>query len=180
MPATNSGLGWPALTVWAVVNAVNLLQAAGFLSRLRGGDLAVNHRLGYAIMALALPAAAALLALARARAGWLQLAGPAVLLAFVALMAAVDYLWPVEFRAPARPAILGAPYLILLFPAASGYILGLPKFHLVRSVPVARHILGTTARCWGPLGCDGEGHSVTPRYLLYRKLRYTALTISYL
>ena len=28
---------WAALTVWGVVNIVNLLQAAGFLSRVRKG-----------------------------------------------------------------------------------------------------------------------------------------------
>ena len=42
----------------------------------------------------------------RARAGWLQCAGPAVYFAFVALMVAVEYVWPVEFRSPPRPLIL--------------------------------------------------------------------------
>ena len=38
---------WAALTVWGVVNAVNVLQAAGFLSRVRTGGMAINHLLGY-------------------------------------------------------------------------------------------------------------------------------------
>ena len=54
---------WAALTVWGVVNAVNLLQAAGFLSRVSTGSMAVNHILGRVIIALAIPAMAALFAL---------------------------------------------------------------------------------------------------------------------
>jgi hypothetical protein len=38
---------WAALTVWGVVNAVNVLQAAGFLSRVVTGSRAINHILGY-------------------------------------------------------------------------------------------------------------------------------------
>ena len=56
---------WAALTVWLVVNVVNLLQAAGFLSRLYTGNLAINHTLGYIIIALAVPAAVALVAFLR-------------------------------------------------------------------------------------------------------------------
>ena len=68
---------WAALTVWGVVNAINLLQAAGFLSRVFTGSRAINHALGYVMIALALPAAAALVALARAGAGWRQWIGAA-------------------------------------------------------------------------------------------------------
>jgi hypothetical protein len=34
---------WAALTVWAVVNAVNVLPAAGVLSRVPTESTAVNH-----------------------------------------------------------------------------------------------------------------------------------------
>jgi len=57
---------WAALTVWGVVNAVNVLQAAGFLSRVCTGNRAINHLLGYAIVALAVPTALALVAFVRA------------------------------------------------------------------------------------------------------------------
>jgi hypothetical protein len=69
---TNDGPKWAVLTVWGVVNAVNVLQAVGFLSRVRTGSMAVNHLLGYAIIALGIPSALALVAFVRARAGWLQ------------------------------------------------------------------------------------------------------------
>ncbi|MBN1641516.1 MAG: hypothetical protein JXA09_09795 [Anaerolineae bacterium] len=120
---------WAALTVWGVVNAVNVLQAVGFLSRVRTRSMAINHLLGYVIIALAAPAALALIAFARAKAGWLLWIGPAVYLAFVALEVVVDYLWPVEFRSPARPGIL-VPYLLLFFGAI--LLMGLPMFRLDR------------------------------------------------
>jgi len=120
---------WAALTVWGVVNATNVLQAVGFLSRVRTRSMAINHLLGYAIIALALPAAAALVAFARAQAGWLHWSGPAAYLAFVALEVVVDYLRPVEFRSPPRPAIL-VPYLLLFFGAI--LLMGLPMFRLDR------------------------------------------------
>ncbi len=116
---------WASWTVWAVVNSVNLLQAVGFLSRLRTGSLAANHILGLVIMALAIPALAALVAFVRAKAGWLAWVGPAAFLAFVALMAAVEYVVPVEFRSPARPSVL-VPYLVLFFGAI--VLMGLPMF----------------------------------------------------
>jgi len=34
---------WATLTVWGVVNTVNILQAAGFLSRVSTGSMTVNH-----------------------------------------------------------------------------------------------------------------------------------------
>ena len=120
---------WAALTIWGVVNAVNLLQAAGFLSRISTRSLAINHRLGYGIILLAVPAAIALAAFWRARAGWRHLAGPLVFLAFVALMVAVEHIWPVEFRSPMRYDIL-VPYLLLFF--GSILLMGLPMFRLNR------------------------------------------------
>lgn len=125
---------WAAITVWAVVNAVNLLQAAGFVSRLRTGSRAVNHQLGYAIVALSVPAATALVALLRARAEPLQWLGAVVFLAFVVLMVAVEYVGKVEFRDPARPAIL-APYLGLFFGAI--LLMGLPMFRMDRRLWLA-------------------------------------------
>ncbi|RPJ30649.1 MAG: hypothetical protein EHM35_12575 [Planctomycetaceae bacterium] len=122
---------WAALTVWAVVNAVNVLQAAGFLSRVYTGRMAINHILGGVIMALAVPSALALVAFVRASAGWLQWAGPAVFLGFLALMIAVEYVWPVEFRSPARYGIL-VPYLLLFFGAI--LLMGLPMFRMDRGL----------------------------------------------
>jgi hypothetical protein len=57
--------------------------------------------------------------------------GPAVFDVFVALMLMVDYLRPVEFRHPARPAIL-VPYLLLFF--GSIVLMGLSMFDLNRGL----------------------------------------------
>jgi hypothetical protein len=122
---------WAALTVWGVVNAVNLLQAVGFLSRVRTGSMAVNHLLGYVMIVLAIPSIIALIAFARAGAGWLQWAGPAVFLTFIVLMVVVDYAWPVEFRSPMRYDIL-VPYVVLFFGAI--LLMGLPMFRLNRQL----------------------------------------------
>ena len=62
---TSQGPWWAALTVWAVVNAVNVLQSAGFLARIPSGSLAINRLLGYVMIALAAPAALALFAFVR-------------------------------------------------------------------------------------------------------------------
>jgi hypothetical protein len=48
---------------------------------------------------------------------------------FVALMVAVEDLWPVEFRSPARYGIL-VPYLLLFFGAI--LLMGLPMFRMDR------------------------------------------------
>ena len=120
---------WAALTVWGVVNAVNLLQAAGFLSRVYTGNRAINHLLGYAIVALAVPTAVALVAFLRAGADGRQWVGAAVYLAFVVFMVAVEYVWPVEFRSPVRYGIL-VPYLLLFFGAI--LLMGLPMFRIDR------------------------------------------------
>jgi hypothetical protein len=138
---------WAALTVWGVVNAVNVLQAAGFLSRVRTGSRAINHLLGYVIIALAVPATLALVAFGRARAGWLQWAGPAVYLAFIALMVVVDYAWPVEFRSPMRYGIL-VPYLLLFFGAI--LLMGLPMFRLDRRLWLVT--VATTVLLLGAMG----------------------------
>ena len=126
---SGADIHWAAVMVWVVVNAVNVLQALGFLSRVRTGSMAANHALGYAIIGLAIPAALALAAFIRARAGWLHAAGPGVFLGFVLLMVVVDYAAPVEFRSPARHGIL-VPYLLLFF--GSILLMGLPMFRLDR------------------------------------------------
>jgi hypothetical protein len=113
---------------------VNILQGVGFLSRIRTGTMAINHFLGYLIIALSVPATLSLIALVRARAGWLHWVGPAVFLAFVALLVVVDYLWPVEFRSPMRPEIL-VPFLLLFFGAI--FLMGLPMFHIDRRLWLA-------------------------------------------
>jgi hypothetical protein len=122
---------WAALTVWAVVNAVNLLQAAGFISRVRTGSHRINRLLGTVMIALAIPAAVALVAFLRAGAGWLYWIGPAVYLVFVVVELLVDYVRPVEFRSPPRRGIL-VPYLLLFFGAI--LLMGLPMFNLDRKL----------------------------------------------
>jgi hypothetical protein len=122
---------WAALTVWAVVNAVNVLQAAGFLSRIPTESMAVNHLIGYVIIVLAIPSTVALVALVHTGAGWLHLAGPIAFLAFVALMAVVGYACPVEFRSPLRYEIL-VPSLVVFFGAI--FLVGLPMFRLNRQL----------------------------------------------
>ena len=136
---------WAALTVWVVVNAVNLLQAAGFISRIRTRSMAINHILGYVMIALAIPAAVALVAFLLAGAGWLYWLGPAVYLAFVAIEVMVDYVRPVEFRSPQRPEIL-VPYLLLFFGAI--LLMGIQMFNLDRRlwlVTVATTVLLLTS-----------------------------------
>jgi hypothetical protein len=130
-----------------VVNLVNVLQAVGFLSRVPTRSRAINHALGYVMVALAVPAAVALVAFARAKAGWRQWIGPAVYLAFVALQVAIEYVRPVEFRSPARPGIL-VPYLLLFFGAI--LLMGLPMFRLDRRLWLVT--AATTAFLLGSMG----------------------------
>ena len=120
---------WAILTVWVVVNAVNLLQSVGFLSRIYTGDRSINHALGYAIVALVIPATVALFAFIREQTGWQFVPGPLLFAAFTALSLAVDYIWLVEFRNPARPAIL-VPYLLLFF--GSIVLMGAPMLRIDR------------------------------------------------
>ena len=132
---------WAALTTWGIVNLVNLLQSAGFLSRVLTKNLVINHLLGYVMIALAIPAGLAIVAFIRAGADWRQWIGLAVFLTFVALMIAVEYIWQVEFRSPARYEIL-VPYLVLFF--GSVLLMGLPMFSMDRRfwlVTVATTIL---------------------------------------
>ena len=120
---------WAVLTVWGVVNAVNLLQSAGFLSRVVIGNRSINQLFGYVIIALALPAAMTIIAFTRAKAGWRQWIGPASFLAFVAYMIVVEYIWKAEFRSPMRYDIL-IPYLVLFF--GSIFFMGISMFRINR------------------------------------------------
>lgn len=154
---TQSGQGpwWAALTVWAVVNAVNVLQSVGFISRIRTGSMALNHQLGYVMFALGIPAAVAIVGFVQAQASPLSWIGPALYLAFLALMAVVDYIAPIEFRSPPRYGVL-VPYLILFFGAI--LLMGLPMYELRRAywlVTVATSILliGSMVRAM----CKGVG-----------------------
>jgi len=88
----------------------------------------------------------ALVGYARAGSPWWL--GPAVFDLFVALMLVVDYLWPVEFRRPAKPAIL-VPYLLLFF--GSILVMGISMFELNRglwlvTVATSVTLLGTMVR----------------------------------
>jgi len=122
---------WAAITIWIVVNLVNVLQGVGFLSRLPTGSLRVNHILGFVMIAMAAPAGAAGIALARAGAGARHWIGAAVYVAFILLLVAVEYIWPVEFRSPPRPGVL-VPYLVLFFGAI--VLMGIPMYRVNRSL----------------------------------------------
>ncbi|MBE0698043.1 MAG: hypothetical protein IH586_14060 [Anaerolineaceae bacterium] len=138
---------WAALSVWGVVNAVNLLQAAGFLSRVYTGSRTINHIIGYVIVALAVPSTVALVAFIRARSGWKQWIGPGAFLAFIALMVVVEYVWVVEFRSPVRNDIL-VPYLVLFF--GSILLMGLPMFRMDRRLWLVTVV--TTVLLLGAMG----------------------------
>ena len=127
----DGSLWWAVLTVWGVVNAVNLLQAAGFFSRVLTGSRSINRLLGYVMVVLAVPTGLALVALVRARADWLQWIGPAVYLGFLVVLVLVDYVWAVEFRSPVRIGVL-VPYLVLFFGAI--LLMGLPMYRLHRQL----------------------------------------------
>ena len=137
---TAGGPWWAALAVWSTVNAVNILQTVGFLSRLRSGSLEVNHLIGYGIILLAVPVLVSLVAFVRSGAGWVHWAGPAAYLAFVSLLIAVEYVRRIEFRSPVRYGIL-VPYLVLFFGAI--FLLGVPMFRLSR--PLWLVTVATTA-----------------------------------
>jgi len=142
------GPWWAALTVWAVVNAVNILQSVGFLSRVRTGTMTLNHQLGYAMFVLGIPAAISVVGFVRARAGLLSWIGPVVYIAFLALMLVVDYAAPVEFRSPPLYGVL-VPYLVLFFGAI--LLMGLPMYELNRSywlVTVATSALLIGSMVW--------------------------------
>ena len=116
-----------AVIVWLVVNAVNLLQSAGFVTRPFAP--AVNPVLGLVIASLAIPATWALLVFRQRRAGWLFLAGPLAFDAFVVLFFPVEHLAQVQWRDPLVP-VIAVPYIILFF--GSIVLMGLPMYRLDR------------------------------------------------
>ena len=116
-----------AALVWVVVNAVNLCQSVGFVTRLVAPE--VNPLLGLVIATLAIPATWALVVFRHRRMGWLFIIGPLAFDAFVVLMLIVDYVANVEWRDPVVPAIQ-VPYLLLFF--GSIVFMGLPMYRLDR------------------------------------------------
>jgi len=138
---------WAALTVWGVVNAVSILQSAGFISRVVTGRRDINHLLGYGIVALAAPAALAIFAFIQGGADWRQWIGAIVFLAFIVLMVVVEYIWQVEFRSPMRYDIL-VPYLVLFF--GSILLMGLPMFRMDRWLWIVTVV--TTVLLLGSMG----------------------------
>ena len=164
-----------------VVNAVNVLQAVGFLSRVPTGSMAVNHLLGRVIIALAIPAMAAMIAFVRAGAGWRHWIGPGVYLVFVAFMISVEYVWPVEFRTPMRYGIL-VPYLVLFFGAI--LLMGLPMFRMNRALWLVT--VATTVLLLGSMGiamskgvgCEGKDNVCIPpisRSVLHQERRRSVM-----
>ena len=115
------------ITVWVVVNLVNLLQATGFATRVI--DPGINRTLGIGIMALGVPAGFALISFVRAKSGWRFDLGPALFLVFVITELVVDHLLMLEFRSPRRTEIL-IPYLTLFF--GSIVLMGAPMIRINR------------------------------------------------
>ena len=120
---------WAVLTVWGIVNMVNLLQSAGFISRVITGDRSINHLLGYGIVTLALPAVIAIIAFINRKSGWRHWIGPAAFIVFVVIHIFIEYIWKVEFRSPIRYDIL-VPYLVLFF--GSIFFMGISMFRINR------------------------------------------------
>lgn len=115
------------LTVWVVVNLVNILQAVGFVSRVSGSQ--IQRAAGIAIAGLAVPATFALVEFARRGTDRRFLVGPAVFDAFVLMQLVVEYWLEVEFRSPAMPAVL-VPYITLFF--GSIILMGAPMLRINR------------------------------------------------
>ena len=109
------------------MNLLNLLQAAGFATRVV--DPNINRVLGAGIIALGVPASIALGAFIRSRRGWRFYAGPVCFLTFIGFATAVDYVFQLEFRSPRRPEIL-VPYLVLFFGSVA--LMGAPMFRIDR------------------------------------------------
>lgn len=116
-----------ATATWLVVNAVNVLQSIGFVTRPFAPE--VNPALGLVIAALAIPATWALTVFVRVGAGWRFLAGPLVFDVFVLLMLLVDHVLGIPWRDPVIPAIQ-VPYLVLFF--GSILLLGAPMLRIDR------------------------------------------------
>ncbi|MDH4141550.1 MAG: hypothetical protein OEV61_02975 [Chloroflexota bacterium] len=137
---------WAVLTVWVVVNAVNVLQAIGFATRTV--EPGVNRAGGIVIALLAIPATMALVGFVRAAAGWRHLAGPLAFDAFVACHVVVDYWLRIPFREPGHTAVLAA-YVALFF--GSIFLMGIPMFRIDRrrwAVTAATTVALLAAMVW--------------------------------
>ena len=117
--------------MWGLVNAVNILQTAGFISRVITGNREINHLIGYGIIALGLPAILVIIFFVREKAGWQHWIGPVVFLIFLVVMIGVEHIWSIEFRSPMRYEIL-IPYLVLFY--GSILLMGLPMFRINRGL----------------------------------------------
>jgi len=113
--------------VWAAVNSVALLQAAGFATRVI--DPGINRILGWLIVALAVPVSVAGANLLRSGATWREVIGPVAFDLFVIYAVVVDYTLAIEFRDPPEPAVL-IPYLVLFF--GSIVLMGAPMLRIDR------------------------------------------------
>jgi hypothetical protein len=128
LATTGAAPAWAVSLVWLVVNAVNLLQSIGFVTRPFAPG--VNPALGLVIVALGVPAGVALAGFVRAGAGWRHVLGPVVFIGFIGFSVVVDYWLDIEFRSPRVTAIL-VPYLTLFFGGI--LLMGLPMFRIDRS-----------------------------------------------
>lgn len=137
---------WAVLTVWGVVNAVNVLQTVGFATR--GVAPEVNAVAGLIMAVLAAPATVALVGFVRARSGWRLVVGPVAYDLFIILMLVVEDWLAVEFRTPPRPEIL-IPYLLLFF--GSIVLMGAPMLRIDRrlwAVTAATSLLLLGSMTW--------------------------------
>ncbi|MGB8019729.1 MAG: hypothetical protein WCF04_00710 [Candidatus Nanopelagicales bacterium] len=147
MHARNArGPRWAVMTVWGVVNAVNLLQSVGFATRPVAPE--VNEVAGWVMVALAIPATAALVGFVRAGSGWRLIVGPAVYDLFIGFMLVVEDWLAIEFRDPRRPEIL-IPYLVLFF--GSIVLMGAPMLRIDKrlwAVTAATSVLLLGSMVW--------------------------------
>ncbi len=138
---------------------VNLLMIGIFLSRaLTGGRGAVEHTIGWVLEFLALPVLLAIAVnISRGREWWSWVL-PGILVAFLLVELALDYVLHVDFL---RTALLG-PYLALYYLALMGmigyaFLVGKPYGF----VTLATHFLGLFAT-WFSYGRVGHGQGQKP------------------
>jgi hypothetical protein len=134
------------MTVWGVVNAVNVLQTVGFATRPVAPE--VNEVAGWVMVVLAIPATAALVGFVRAGSGWRLIVGPTVYDLFIGFMLVVEDWLAIEFRDPRRPAIL-IPYLVLFF--GSIVLMGAPMLRINKrlwAVTAATSVLLLGSMLW--------------------------------
>jgi len=121
--------GGAVLTIWVVVNLVNVLQAVGFVTRVSSWD--VQRTVGIVIASLAVPATLALVSLVRRGSGWRFYSGPLMFDAFVVLLVVVEYVLAIEWRSPGRLELL-VPLVSLFF--GSIFLMGAPMLRINRKL----------------------------------------------